>query len=192
MANDPIRRFNRWLADAGRAGNELPEAMALATADGTGRPSVRFVLLKDADERGFSFYTNTISQKGADIEQNPRASVVFYWHETEKQVRVDGRLVPVSRKEADEYWEERPRENRLAALASIQSAPMEHRKVLLNRYRELTKQFDDKEVPRPPHWTGFRLIPERIEFWKREEPRLHHRELYVRKRDDWVMQLLQP
>lgn len=192
MATDPIRKFNRWLAEAGRAGIDLPEAMALATADSGGAPSVRFVLLKEADERGFTFYTNTLSRKGVEIEQNPAASMAFYWHETGRQVRVDGRLVPVSRSEADAYWSERPRESRIAALASIQSAPIERRKMLLDRYRELTRQFREKDIPRPPHWTGYRLVPDRIEFWTREEPRLHHRELYVRRRGEWTIRLLQP
>jgi pyridoxamine 5'-phosphate oxidase len=150
------------------------------------------VLLKEADKLGFTFYTNTLSRKGAEIEENPRASAAFYWHETEKQVRVEGHLVPVSRREADDYWNERPRESQIAALASIQSAPMERRKVLLDRHRELTQQFASKEIPRPPHWTGYRLVAKRIEFWTREEPRLHHRELYVLKQDDWSVQLLQP
>ena len=192
MANDPIRLFNRWLKEAQRAGIELAETMALATSDSAGRPSVRYVLLKDADETGFTFYTNTLSRKGVEIEDNPNASMAFYWHQTGKQVRVDGRLTPVARREADEYWSERPRENQIAALASIQSAPLEQRKMLLDRFRELTDQFEGKEVPRPPHWMGYRLVPDQIEFWKREEPRLHHRELYTRKAEDWVVQLLQP
>lgn len=192
MATDPIRRFNKWLTEAGRAGIEVPEACALATADDRGRPSVRFVLLKEADDRGFVFYSNTMSRKGVEIEQNPWGSLAFYWHETDRQVRVDGRLVPVAKREADAYWEERPRESRLASLASIQSAPMERRAQLLNRFREITKQYEGREIPRPSHWMGFRLVPERIEFWTREEPRLHHREVFVRRRDAWASQLLQP
>lgn len=192
MPTDPIDKFNRWLGKAGRAGIEIPESMALATADRDGRPSVRFVLLKEADERGFSFYTNTMSRKGVEIEQNPSASIAFYWHEIDRQVRADGRLVRVTKAEADEYWISRPREHQIAALASLQSAPLERRKDLLDRYRELTRMNEGKEVPRPPHWTGYRLVPERIEFWTREEPRLHQRELFTRRGDSWVGQLLQP
>jgi pyridoxamine 5'-phosphate oxidase len=189
---DPIRRFRKWHREAEKAGIGLPDACALATADEDGRPSVRFVLLKEADERGFTFYTNTMSRKGVEIGQNPHAALAFYWHDTDRQVRVEGRLEQVSRQEADEYWEERPRESRLASLASIQSAPMEGRRQLLDRYRELQAQYEEGPIPRPPHWTGYRLIPERIEFWTREEPRLHHRELFIRRGDGWQEQLLQP
>jgi pyridoxamine 5'-phosphate oxidase len=192
VASDPIQKFNRWLSEARRAGIELAESMALATSDSAGRPSVRFVLLKEADESGFSFYTNSLSRKGGEIEENPRASVAFYWHQTQKQVRAEGHLVPISKREADAYWKERPRESQIAALASIQSAPLERRKVLLDRYQELTRQYEGREIPRPPHWAGYRLVADRIEFWTREEPRLHHRELYIRKGDGWSVQMLQP
>jgi pyridoxamine 5'-phosphate oxidase len=192
MPTDPIDRFNRWMGQAARSGIEIPESMALATADRDGRPSVRFVLLQKADEQGFSFYTNTMSRKGVEIEQNPSAAIAFYWHEIDRQVRADGRLVKVTNADADEYWSSRPRENQIAALASLQSAPLERRKDLVDRYRELTRMNDGKEVSRPPHWTGYRLVPERIEFWTREEPRLHQRELFIRRGDSWVSQLLQP
>jgi pyridoxamine 5'-phosphate oxidase len=192
MPTDPIDKFNRWMGQAARAGIEIPESMALATADRDGRPSVRFVLLQKADEQGFSFYTNTMSRKGVEIEQNPSAAIAFYWHEIDRQVRADGRLARVTNAEADEYWSSRPRENQIAALASLQSAPLERRKDLVDRYRELTRMNEGKEVSRPPHWTGYRLVPERIEFWTREEPRLHQRELFTRRGDSWVSQLLQP
>jgi pyridoxamine 5'-phosphate oxidase len=192
MANDPIRRFQRWLAQARQAGVPLPEAMALATADRRGRPSVRYVLLKGADARGFVFYTNRRSAKARDLRENARAAVAFYWDATGRQVRCEGRVTEVSPAEADAYWASRPRGSQIASTVSQQSAPLQSSAALVARYRELLREYDGMEVPRPDAWNGFRIVPERIEFWTRREPRLHKRELFVRSRGGWRMKLLQP
>ncbi|MFO7767951.1 MAG: pyridoxamine 5'-phosphate oxidase [bacterium] len=191
MAADPIRRFNRWLAEARAMGIELAEACALATADAEGRPSVRYVLLKDASPDGFTFFTNLTSRKGRELVENPRAALAFYWH-PDRQVRVEGPVEPVGEEEADMYWSLRTRESRLAARASDQSAGLENRSDLSDRYRREFKQWDGEEIPRPEDWSGFRILPESIEFWTREEPRLHKREVFLRTSDGWKTKKLQP
>jgi len=192
MAENPIARFNRCLSDARKRGAPLPEAVALATADSRGRPAVRYVLLKGADKRGFVFYTNLRSRKGVELSANPHASLAVYWDVTGHQVRIDGDVELVSDGEADEYWNERPRESRIAALVSRQSAALASRAKLDSAYRAAARRYSDGEVPRPEHWTGYRLIPSRIEFWIRREPRLHLRDLYEKKRGRWTKKLLQP
>lgn len=192
MANDPIRRFQRWWKEARDAGVALPEAMALATADRRGRPAVRYVLLKGADARGFVFYTNTSSAKARDLRVNPYAALAFYWDATGRQIRCEGRVTEVSQKEADAYWASRPRGSQVASAASQQSAPLESSAILLDRYRKLLRRYEGMDVPRPEVWKGFRLSPQRIEFWTRREPRLHRRELFVRSRGAWTAKLLQP
>ncbi len=189
---DPIRRFRRWLADARAAGIELAETAALATADSRGRPSVRYMLLKDATAEGFVFYTNTASRKSREMRANPWASLAFYWHETGRQVRVEGRIKPVSAEEADAYWAERPGASQIASRASRQSHEIPSRAALLAEFKRLEKKFAGCEVPRPAGWTGSVLIPNRIEFWTRHEPRLHHRELFVRKGGNWSKRILSP
>ncbi len=190
--SDPLLRFHRWFAAAGRAGIELPEAMALATADAAGRPSVRFVLLKHADARGFVFFTDGRSRKGRELRARPHAAMVFYWHAIGKQVRIEGRIVEVTAVEADAYWETRPRGSRLAASVSLQSAPLASRARLLAAWHRLDRRSADGALPRPPAWTGYRLVPRAIEFWKRGEFRLHERERYRRTRAGWRGTLLQP
>lgn len=192
MSTDPLVRFHRWFAQAQRAGVVLPESMALATADAHGRPSVRFVLLKQADASGFVFFTNLRSRKGRDLEENRRAALAFYWDQLRKQVRVEGRVERVSADEADAYWVTRPRESQLAAVASRQSAALASRRALLAKWRTLRRQYRGEDVPRPAEWTGFRLVPEAIEFWTNRDHRLHDRELFVRTRDGWKRSLLQP
>jgi len=192
MADDPIKRFNRCLADARKRGAPLPEAVALATADARGRPTVRYVLLKGADQRGFVFYTNLRSRKGRELARNPHASLAAYWDVTGHQVRVDGNVELVSDAEADEYWGERPRESRIASLVSKQSAVLASRAVLDADYRAAVRRYGDGDIPRPEHWTGYRVVPSRIEFWIRREPRLHLRDLYEKKRGRWTKKLLQP
>lgn len=191
MAADPIRRFNIWLKEAGAHGIQDPEACALATADAQGCPSVRFVLLKDADDRGFTFFTNAASRKGEELEANPRAALAFYWP-PDRQVRVEGPVKTVSKTETDAYWETRPRESRLAAIASQQSRLLKQRKDLSDAYRKTFKEYDGGDIPRPDLWRGYRIVPAQIEFWIREEPRLHHREVFVRKGREWKRHLLQP
>jgi pyridoxamine 5'-phosphate oxidase len=189
---DPIGQFNRWFESARDGGVAQPEAMALATADRTGAASVRIVLLKGADEDGFVFYTNALSRKGRELARNPRASIAFWWLEIGRQVRAEGRVERVSAREADAYWRTRPRQSRLAALASHQSAPLADRRRLLARMAALTQRLRGRDVPRPRHWTGFRVVPDRIEFWTLRAHRLHERELFTRGRTGWRRTLLQP
>lgn len=193
MTDDPFIAFGHWFAEAQRAGAPLPESMALATADAEGRPSVRVVLLKGFDERGFVFFTNARSRKGQELEQNPRASLAFHWSALGKQVRIDGRVEPVAAAEVDAYWVTRPRESQLAAIASRQSAALASRAQLIARWEALRHRYRGKDIPRPHGWTGFRVVPESIEFWTHQDHRLHHRELFVRRRrGGWKRVLLQP
>jgi pyridoxamine 5'-phosphate oxidase len=183
---EPFRRFGGLLDQAkSQADIREPTAMALATSDGEGRPSVRLVLLKGHDERGFVFYTNLESRKGRELAENPRAALCFYWQQPmEVQVRVDGRVEPVGEEEADEYYASRPRGSRIGAWASQQSAAMESYDVLLRRVQEAEARFAAGEIPRPEFWSGFRVIPERIEFWQGRTSRLHERDLYVLRDGD--------
>ncbi len=192
QSHEPIAKFIRWLDDARRGKIPNYEAMALATAERDGKTSVRFVLLKGIDERGFVFFTDARSRKGRELRGNPRASLAFYWQRKGRQVRVEGRLEEVTPGEADAYWSTRPRQSQLAACASHQSARLRSRAELLARYARLASTFKDREIPRPPCWTGFRLRPEAIEFWTHREHRLHDREIYLRRRRGWRRDLLQP
>jgi pyridoxamine 5'-phosphate oxidase len=166
--------------------------MALATADARGRPSVRFVLLKQGDHRGFVFFTNARSRKGRELRDNPRASAAIYWDRLRKQVRIEGRVEEVPGAEADAYWVTRPRASQLAALASTQSAPLASRAMLMARWKDLRRRYRGKPVPRPPGWTGYRIIPDAIEFWVHSDYRLHDRELFMRTRRGWKRMRLQP
>lgn len=192
IKDNPIARFNRWLEQARRAGVALAEAMALATADRRGRVSVRFVLVKQADEHGFVFYTDMRSRKGRELGENPYASLAFYWDPTGKQVRIDGPVEKVSEEEADAYWATRPRQSRLSASASRQSAVIEDRRGLVAMVEGLRQKFKGAPIPRPAYWSGFRLRPDAIEFWIRRSHRLHERELFVRAARGWKRLQLQP
>ena len=192
MTPDPIARFRRWYAAAARAPIALPDAMALATADRRGRPSVRFVLLKRAGPDGFVFFTDGDSRKGRELRGNPWAALVFYWDPIGRQVRVEGRVEPIADGEADAYWATRPRGSRLEGAVSSQSAPLASRALLLRRWRRLRARSGAKAVPRPPEWTGYRIVPRTIEFWSRGKDRLHHREEFRRGRRGWRRRLLQP
>jgi pyridoxamine 5'-phosphate oxidase len=192
MAHDPFRIFHRWFKQAQRAGVPLVESMAVATADGAGRPSVRLMLLKQADEDGFVFFTHASSRKGRELSANPRAAGAFYWDATGKQVRFEGRIEEVSEAEADEYWSTRPRSSQLGAWASEQDAPLASRKVLIARWKAMRKKYQGHPVPRPEGWNGYRVIPATIEFWTRRAARLHERELFTRTRTGWKRQLIQP
>ena len=189
---DPIATFCRWYADAERARVPLYDAMALATADRRGMPSVRFVLLKGVDERGFVFFTDGRSRKGRELAARPRAAIAFYWDAIAKQVRVEGRVEPVSKTEADAYWRTRARGNRLAAASSTQSAPMPSHAWLLARWHRLRRELGGAPVPRPAAWNGYRIVPDAIELWRRGPHRLHRRERYERTRTGWRRRLLQP
>ncbi len=189
---DPIVRFQRWFSAAQRAGIPSPEAAALATADAKGRPAVRFVLIKQADARGFVFYTNARSRKGDELRDNPRAALALHWKPLGKQVRVEGRVEPVTAAESDAYWRTRPREKQLGALASTQSASLASRAQLVAKWRQLGRQYRNQDIPRPPEWIGYRIVPEAVEFWTKRPYRLHDRELFVRTRNGWKRTLLQP
>jgi pyridoxamine 5'-phosphate oxidase len=189
---DPITQFDRWLEDALAAEPSNHNAMALATVSTDGRPSTRMVLLKDHDDRGFVFYTNFNSQKGRELKDNPYASLCFHWKSLGRQVRIDGQAEPVPDAEADAYYASRPRGSRIGAWASEQSQPVESRDVLEARVAEIATKYAGKDIPRPPHWSGFRVVPDRIEFWTDRPDRLHDREVFVRSADGWAVQRLQP
>jgi pyridoxamine 5'-phosphate oxidase len=192
VTDDPIERFQEWFREAEQAGVEVPEAMTLATAGADASPSARMVLLKGADDEGFVFYSGYVSRKAGELEQNPRAALVFYWRPLGKQVRVEGPVERVSEDESAAYFATRPRGSQLAAWASQQSQPLESREELERRYAELEEQYEGGEVPRPPHWGGFRLRPDTIEFWEHRENRLHDRFRYTRAREGWRAELLSP
>jgi pyridoxamine 5'-phosphate oxidase len=166
--------------------------MVLATTDRRGRPSARYVLLKEAGPRGLVFYTNANSRKGADMAANDRVALVFYWDVTGRQIRVEGKVRPLPAAEADEYWQERPVGSRYASAASDQSRPIASRSELLRRYAALEAEFPGGTIPRPPHWRGYLVVPDAIEFWTRAEPRLHKRELFTKVRSEWKSEILQP
>src|SRR5260370_12153750 len=190
--HDPIGKFIRWLEEVLRMRITTYEAMAVATASRIGKASVRFVLLKGIDQRGFVFFTDARSRKGRELRDNPYASLAFYWQPKSRQIRVDGRVEEVTPAEADAYWTTRPRQSRLAASASRQGARMRSPAELLARSTRLARKFRGVEVPPPPCWTGFRLRPDAIEFWTHREHRLPDRQLYLRHGRAWRRDLLQP
>jgi pyridoxamine 5'-phosphate oxidase len=192
---NPLSRFNRLYAQAQSVDRAIlpdPNAMSLATIGMNGAPSVRIVLMKGVDERGFVFYTNLEGRKGRDLRTHPIAAICFHWPSLEVQVRVEGSVSQVDDDEADEYFATRPRESQIGAWASIQSQPIEHASDLALRIAEVEERFDGKEVTRPPFWSGFRLRPDKIEFWKARPGRLHERHLYSRSGENWVMETLYP
>ena len=189
---DPLRQFERWFDEARARGVDVPEAMALATATPTGRPSVRMVLLKGADGRGFAFYTNDESRKGGQLAANPHAALLFHWQALGRQVRVEGGIERVPDEEADAYFATRPHGSRLAAWASAQSRPVAGRAELERLYAEAASRYPGDDVPRPPHWGGFRLAPEAYEFWQHAENRLHDRIRYERAGTGWSRMRLAP
>lgn len=179
-------------AERARAHQVDTAPVALATADARGRPSVRIVLLRGVDERGFVFFTNYRSRKGRELEQNPYAALCFHWVSLDEQIRVEGPVERVSDAESDEYFATRPRGSQLGAWASDQSAPLASRELLEERYREIEARFGDQPIARPAFWGGYRLIPERIEFWYGRPDRLHDRVLYTRDRSGWRIERLYP
>jgi pyridoxamine 5'-phosphate oxidase len=189
---DPLMLFEAWIAEARASEPNDPNAMALATATPEGAPSVRMVLLKDHGPDGFTFYTNAESRKGGEILANPRAALLFHWKSLQRQVRIEGPLTEVSAAAADAYFASRHPDSRLGSAASDQSRPLDSRATYLERVEQLREQYPDGAVPRPPHWTGFRLAPERIEFWISREYRLHERRLFVRGAQAWSSSLLYP
>lgn len=190
---DPIALFRRWFDEAIASGSRLPDAMTLATATKDGKPSARMVLLKQVDDDGFVFYTNYLSSKAKDLDENPRAALVLYWSGLDRQVRIEGSVERISSDESDEYFRTRPRESQLGALASPQSEVIESREVLEQRYAELDDLYRGQPVERPEHWGGYRLKPERIEFWQNRASRLHDRLVYERQGDgSWSIKRLAP
>lgn len=192
VKTDPLAQFREWLTQALAA--DLPDAnaMTLATVDAVGAPHGRVVLLKDVDAEGFVFFTNYESAKGVELGHDPRAELVFYWAPLERQVRVHGTVTRVSAAESEAYFRTRPRGSRIAAWASAQSAVIADRAALAARVRDIEARYPDDRVPCPPHWGGFRLAPEWLEFWQGRENRLHDRLRYVRAGGDWRLERLAP
>ena len=189
---DPILLFKRWLEEAKASEPNDPTAMTLATADASGRPSARMVLLKDADSAGFVFYTNLESRKGGDLRANPQAALLFHWKSLRRQVRIEGEVGAVASAEADAYFATRPRGSQIGAWASDQSRPLESRFHLERRVAEATAKHLVGSIPRPPHWSGFRVAPEVLEFWQDKPFRLHERLVYRRAADGWATTRLFP
>ncbi len=192
LDSDPLRQFERWFGEARDAGIAAPESMTLATAGPDGRPSARMVLLKHADVSGFGFHTNYESRKGRELAANPHAALLFYWQPLGRQVRVEGRIDRIPAAESEEYFRTRPLGSRLAAWASPQSRPLADRGELERRYADVAARFPGEEVPLPPHWGGFRLIPDTYEFWEHAENRLHDRIRYQRDAEAWKRERLAP
>ncbi len=193
ITSDPIKLFESWLDEA-KSSNMVkePTAMALATASRNGKPSVRIVLLKSYDKRGFAFFTNMKSRKGKELKANPYASLCFYWMPLLRQVRIYGKITGVSKKEADKYFASRSRESQIGAWASEQSKVLSSREELEKLYKEFEGKFKGRKIPRPPHWSGFRLVPDQIEFWEECPHRLHDRTLYTKKSGKWKISKLFP
>ena len=192
MANDPFALFDAWMNEARTSEPNDPDAMAFASADGEGRPSVRMVLLRRHGPDGFGFFTHLDSRKGCELRANPFGALVIHWKSLRRQVRAEGRVEQVSEAEADSYFAGRSRESRIGSWASDQSQPLADRATFERRYEDTTRRFEGEEVPRPPRWSGFRLIPDRIEFWSDRPHRLHERRLFVRDGDGWTEGLLYP
>ncbi|WP_308815278.1 pyridoxamine 5'-phosphate oxidase [Sphingomonas sp. GV3] len=192
MADDPFALFDAWLQEAEAGEPNDPNAMALATVDASGQPSVRMVLLKGHGPDGFVFYTNRESRKAADLAAVPKAGLLFHWKSLRRQIRIDGTVERVGDAESDAYFATRGRDSRLGAWASDQSRPLDTRETFEARFAAMQARFEGQDVPRPPHWGGYRVVPDRIEFWQDRAHRLHERRLFTHDGDGWTEGLLYP
>lgn len=189
---DPFMQFGKWMNEAIQAGIEQPNAMTLATASPDGMPSARIVLLKEVDENGFVFFTNYDGKKGKELVENPRAALVFLWLPQARQVRVEGRVLRVDASTSDEYFASRPLGSRIGAWASPQSQEVANRGVLESLYNDYARKFSDGNVPRPPHWGGYCVVPDMVEFWQGQPSRLHDRFRYLRTGAEWKIERIAP
>ena len=190
---NPIVLFKKWFAVAEKSEINDPNALSLATSSSDGTPSVRMVLLKGLSEKGFVFYTNFNSKKGSDLKNNPKASMCFHWKSLRRQIRISGKTVVIENKEADEYYNSRAYGSRIGAWASSQSQTMNNRNEFINKIKEFEKKYpDQKNVPRPPHWSGWRVEPDNIEFWLEIKNRIHERLNYRKKNGEWLREILYP
>lgn len=192
LAGDPFVQFGIWFQEAEKIQGEEANAMALATVDQKKRPSCRMVLLKSWDGRGFVFFTNYLSRKGRELYENPQAAATFYWDKLEKQVCIEGSAEKISRHESESYFKQRPRKSQIGAWASLQDVPLNSRAILEECYAIYELKYRGKEIPMPPYWGGFRIIPKRFEFWKGRENRLHDRFEYFFRDNGWHIQRLSP
>lgn len=192
QGQEPMQIFDAWYQAAQKCGLQEPTHVHLSTCDAAGQPSGRVVLLKSFDERGFVFYTNLKSRKGQELRANPKAALCFYWGPLERQVRVVGNVEQVTDEEADAYFDSRARGSQIGAWASAQSSPLDRRETLVERVKQEELRFAEREVARPPHWSGIRVLPREIEFWQGMPSRLHDRVRFVRQNDEWVREMLYP
>ena len=192
MSDDPFALFDSWFAEARASEANDSNAMALATTTPDGRPSLRMVLLKGHGPDGFIFYTNLDSRKGGELAANPHVALLFHWKSLRRQIRIEGEAAPVDNATADAYFATRSRDSQLGAWASDQSRPLDSRDTFEARFAEMQARFEGQDVPRPPRWSGWRVAPERIEFWQDREHRLHERNLFVRAGEAWTKGLLYP
>jgi pyridoxamine 5'-phosphate oxidase len=192
MSTDPFTLFDQWFAEAAASEPNEPEAMAVATTGSDAQPSVRMVLLKAHGPEGFTFYTHERSAKGQDLAENPRAALLFHWKSLCRQIRIEGQVERTSEAEADAYFATRSRDSQLGAWASDQSRPLDSRETFERRFEEAKARFEGQEVPRPAGWAGYRVVPDRIEFWTAREHRLHERRLFTREGGGWTEGLLYP
>lgn len=191
-SRNPFIQFSRWFNTATESDIIEPNAMAIATSDKKGFPSVRMVLLKGYDKNGFKFFTNYLSRKSSDLKTNPNAALLFYWDKLERQIRIEGKVKKLSQKESAEYFSTRPLDSKIAAWASIQSFPLKNKKILEDRFNDVKKNFNGKKIPLPPFWGGYILMPKYFEFWQGRPNRLHDRIAFIKRENRWERKRLSP